>query len=139
MKSRALLALALTAGLTTALSGCAEEKPDPLAVTNSLQIMDITDNTGTGYYTVDAATLTTTGLGTELELTFTILNSNGIKFNPVSTITFSDGSVLTCEADALRRIPSLVDSTDSWDFACDGSFPEDSDGAHLAVVDTYNN
>ncbi|AND17815.1 hypothetical protein A6122_2703 [Rathayibacter tritici] len=72
---------------------------------------------------MDAATLTTTGLGTELELAFTILNSNGIEFNPVSTITFSDGSVVTCEADDPRRIPSLVESTDSWDFACDGSIP----------------
>ena len=87
---------------------------------------------------MDAATLTTTGLGTELELTFTILKSNGIKFNPVSTITFPDGSVITCEADDLRRIPSLVDSSTSWDFACDGSFPEDSDRARLVVVDTYN-
>ncbi|KQQ18675.1 hypothetical protein ASF48_17285 [Rathayibacter sp. Leaf299] len=138
MKTRALATLTFVAGLAVALSGCAEEKPDPLAVTDSATITDITDNTGTGYYTVDAATLTTTGLGTELELAFTILNSNGIKFNPVSTITFSDGSVVTCEADDLRRIPSLVDSTDSWDFACDGSFPEDSDGARLVVVDSYN-
>ncbi|PPH72075.1 MULTISPECIES: hypothetical protein [unclassified Rathayibacter] len=138
MNAGALATLALTASLTAVLCGCAEEKPDPLAATNSTSITDITDNTGTGYYTVDAATLSTTGLGTELELAFTILNSNGIKFNPVSTITFSDGSVLTCEADDLRRIPSLVESTDSWDFACDGSLPEDSGGARLVVVDTYN-
>ena len=37
------------------LAGCAaEEEVDPLAVTNSVSI---TDNTGTGYYTVDGATL----------------------------------------------------------------------------------
>lgn len=138
MKVRALATLTLAAGLTATSFGCAAEKPDPLSVTNSATITDITDNTGMGYYTVDAATLTTNGLGTELELAFTILNNNGIKFNPVSTITFSDGSVLTCEADDLRRIPSLVDSTDSWGFACDGSFPEDSGGARLVVVDSYN-
>ncbi|WP_146078258.1 hypothetical protein [Rathayibacter rathayi] len=138
MISRSLATLALAVGVTSALVGCAEEKTDPLAVTSSASITDITDNTATGYYTVDAATLTTTGFGTELELAFTILNSNGIKFNPVSTITFSDGSVVTCEADDLRRIPSLVESTDSWDFACVGFFPEDSDGARLVVVDTYN-
>lgn len=81
MKARALATLALAAGVTAALSGCADEKPDALAVINSASVTNITDNTGTGYYTVDAATLTTTGLGTELELAFTILSSNGIKFN----------------------------------------------------------
>lgn len=138
MKARAVATLALAAGLIAALCGCADEKPDPLAVINSASITDITDTTGTGYYTVDGATLTTTGLGTQLELAFTILNSNGIKFNPVSTITFPDGSMLTCEADDPRRVPSLVDSTNSWGFACDRSFPEDSAGARLVVVDTYN-
>ena len=54
-------------------------------------------------------------------------------------ITFDDGTELTCEADDLRRVPSLVDTTDSWDFACDaGEFPEDSDSAALVVVDDYN-
>lgn len=138
MKFRSLAPIVLAASMAATLTACAEEKVDPLTITNRASITDITDNTGTGYYTVDAAMLTTTGFGTELELKFTILNSNGIKFNPVSTITFSDGAVLTCEADDLRRIPSLVKSTDSWDFACDGSFPTDTDGARLVVVDTYN-
>lgn len=103
-----------------------------------MSITDITDNTGTGYCTVDDATLTTTALGTELELSFTILNSNGIKFSPVSTITFVDGNTLTCKADDPRRVPSLVESTDSWDFAGDGAgFPEGGDGASLVVMDSY--
>ena len=131
-------ALTVTAGLVIALAGCAQEKVDPLEVTNSATITDITDNTQTGFYTVNSAVLSTTSLGTELTLGFSILNSNGIKFSPVSTISFSDGTELTCEADDPRRVPSLVDTTDSWDFACDADFPKDSDGAKLVVVDAYN-
>lgn len=137
--SRGAAALAVTVCLSAALVGCAQQEADPLEVTNTATINDITDNTDTGYYTVDSAVLNTTSFGTELTLGFTILNSNGIKFNPVSTITFSDGTELTCEADDLRRVPSLVDTTDSWDFACDADeFPTDSDGAALTVVDDYN-
>ncbi|MCS6586963.1 hypothetical protein NYQ25_18500 [Curtobacterium flaccumfaciens pv. flaccumfaciens] len=136
---RGHVALAVVIVLGVSLSGCAQEKVDPLEVTNSATITDITDNTGTGFYTVDSAVLNTTSLGTELTLGFTILNSNGIKFSPISTITFDDGTELTCEADDLRRVPSLVDTTDSWDFACDaGEFPDDSASAALVVVDDYN-
>lgn len=135
---KAVSALTVAVGLAIALAGCAQEEVDPLEVTNSATITDITDNTETGSYTVDSAVLNTTSLGTELTLGFTILNSNGISFSPVSTITFSDGTELTCEADDLRRVPSLMDTTDSWDFACDGDFPKDSDGAKLVVVDDYN-
>lgn len=125
--------------LGASLSGCAQEKVDSLEVTNSATITDVTDNTDTGFYTVDSAALNTTSFGTELTLYFTILNSNGIKFSPVSTITFNDGTELTCEADDPRRVPSLVDTTDSWGFACDADeFPEDSAGAALVVVDDYN-
>jgi len=125
--------------LAISLSGCAQEKVDPLEVTNSTTITNITDNTDTGFYTVDSAELNTTSFGTELTLGFTISNSNSLKFSPISTITFGDGTELTCEADDLRRVPSLVDTTDSWDFACDAAeFPEDSDGASLVVVDDYN-
>lgn len=136
---RGAAALAVTVCLTVALVGCAQQETDSLEVTNTATINDITDNTDTGYYTVDSAVLNTTSFGTELTLGFTILNSNGIKFSPVSTITFSDGTELTCEADDPRRVPSLVDTTDSWDFACDADeFPTDSDGATLVIVDDYN-
>lgn len=137
-KRRTLVVLALAAGTSIALVGCAAEKVDPLAVTNSATITNITDNTATGYYTVDAAHLTTTAVGTELTLDFTVSNANGIKFSPVSTITFTDGTVLVCEADGPRHVPSLAASTDSWDFACDADeFPEDSGEAVLLVVDAY--
>ncbi|MDQ0541060.1 hypothetical protein QF011_003638 [Curtobacterium flaccumfaciens] len=137
--SRGAAALTVTVCLSAALVGCAQEEADPLEVTNTATINDITDNTDTGYYTVDSAVLNTTSFGTELTLGFTILNSNGIKFSPVSTITFSDGTELTCQADDPRRVPSLVDTTDSWDFACDAEeFPTDGDGAALTVVDDYS-
>jgi len=136
---RGAAALTVTVCLSAALVGCAQQAADPLEVTNTVTINDITDNTGTGYYTVDSAVLNTTSFGTELTLGFTILNSNGIKFSPASTITFSDGSELTCKADDPRRVPSLVATTDSWDFACDATeFPTDGDGAALTVVDEYN-
>lgn len=136
---RGAAALAVTVCLSVALVGCAQQEADRLEVTNTATINDITDNTDTGYYTVDSAVLNTTSFGTELTLGFTILNSNGIKFSPVSTITFRDGTELTCEADDPRRVPSLVDTTDSWDFACDADeFPTDSDGTTLVVVDDYN-
>jgi hypothetical protein len=139
MKLRCVAVVALAVSASVVLAGCAEEKVEPLAVTNSVTITDIADNTGTGYYTVDSATLTTNAIGTELELGFTILNSNGIDFSPVSTITFTDGTELRCEADDLRRVPSLVESADSWDFACDAAdFPTDSQDASLVVVDDYN-
>lgn len=132
-------ALTVTVCLSAALVGCAQQEADPLEVTNTATINDITDNTGTGYYTVDSAVLNATSFGTELTLGFTILNSNGIKFSPVSTITFSDGSELTCKADDPRRVPSLVVTTDSWDFACDAAeFPSDGDGVALTVVDECN-
>ncbi|PZE69310.1 hypothetical protein DEJ27_08480 [Curtobacterium sp. MCPF17_018] len=125
--------------LSAALVGCAQQDADPLEVTNTATINDITDNTDTGYYTVDSAVLNTTSFGTELTLGFTILNSNGIKFSPVSTITLSDGTKLTCKADDPRRVPSLVDTTDSWDFACDAAeFPTDGNDAAFTVVDEYN-
>ncbi|PZF56311.1 hypothetical protein DEJ23_10610 [Curtobacterium sp. MCSS17_008] len=136
---RGAAALTVTLSLSFALVGCAQQEADPLEVTNTTTINDITDNTDTGYYTVDSAVLNTTSFGTELTLGFTIINSNGIKFSPVSTITFSDGTRLTCEADDPRRVPSLVDTTDSWGFACDAAdFPTDGDGATLTVVDDYN-
>ncbi|MCS6577384.1 hypothetical protein [Curtobacterium poinsettiae] len=137
--SRGAAALTVTVCLSAALVGCAQEEADPLEVTNTATINDITDNTDTGYYTVDSAVLNTTSFGTELTFGFTILNSNGIKFSPVSTITFSDGTELTCQADDPRRVPSLVDTTDSWDFACDAEeFPTDGDGVALTVVDDYS-
>jgi hypothetical protein len=139
MRVRSVVVVALVMGTSVTLAGCAEEKVDPLAVTNSATVSDITDNTGTDYYTVDSANLTTTAIGTRLELGFTILNSNGTYFSPVSTITFADGTVLTCEAGDPRRVPSLVASTDTWDFECDAAgFPADSQGASLVVVDEYN-
>lgn len=137
LRTAALLIAAAALGVS--LSGCTQEEVDPLEVTNSATISDITDNTATGLYTVDTAVLNTTSLGTELTLGFTILNSNGFQFSPISTITFSDGTELTCQADDLRRVPSLMDTTDTWDFACDADeFPKDSDGATLVVVDDYN-
>jgi hypothetical protein len=84
-----------------------------------------------------ADALTTTALGTELELSFTIPNRNGIKLSPVSTITFADGNTLTCKAGDPRRLPSLVESTDSRDFACAGAgFPDGGDGASLVAMDS---
>lgn len=141
MRLRSITAIVAALGLTTGVGSCSSApEVDPLAVTNSATITDIEDNTGTGYYTVSSAKLTTNGLGTELELGFTILNTNGIKFSPVSVITFADGTVLTCEADDLRRVPSLVKTTDSWDFACDAAeFPANTKGATVVVVDDYNN
>ncbi|WP_157580166.1 MULTISPECIES: hypothetical protein [unclassified Plantibacter] len=139
MQRRTVMLLAVAASMSIALAGCAAEEVDPLAVTNSATITDITDNTATGYYTVDTARLTTTAVGTELTLDFTISNANSIKFSPVSTITFTDGTVLVCEADGPREVPSLVASTDSWDFACDADdFPADSAEAALVVIDAYN-
>lgn len=139
MNSRFSAMVGLISIVGVALTGCSTKESDPLAVTNSVSITDITDNTGTGYHTVDDATLSTNAIGTELELSFTILNSNGIKFSPVSTITFANGDTLTCEADDLRCVPSLVKSTNFWTFACDGTgFPEGGDGASLVVVDSYN-
>jgi hypothetical protein len=139
VRLRRAAALAAMLALGVSLSGCAQEKVDPLEITNSATITEITDNTDTGFYAVDSAELNTTSFGTELTLGFTISNSNGLKFSPISTITFGDGTKLTCEADDLRRVPSLVVTTDSWDFACDADeFPEDSAGASLVVVDGYN-
>lgn len=133
------IAVVILVGVGVTVAGCAGEDVDPLAVTNSASITDIRDNTNTGWYTVDSADLATNGLGTELTLGFTITNANHTEFNPVSTITFSDGTVLTCEADDLRRVPSLQESTDTWDFACDADeFPEDADGSYIEIVDTYN-
>lgn len=49
---------------------------------------------------------------------------------------FSDGTELTCLGDDPRRVPSFVDTTDSWDFACEiEDYPTDGDGAALTVVD----
>ncbi|WP_439690447.1 hypothetical protein ACRQ4C_05800 [Curtobacterium sp. SP.BCp] len=136
---RVVAVVAVMSSLGVALAGCSQKEDDPLEVTNTATIRDITDNTDTGFYTVDSAVLNTTSLGTELTLGFTILNSNHTSFSPVSTITFKDGTVLTCEADDVRRVPSLQDTTDSWDFACDSDeFPRDSDDASLVVVDAYN-
>lgn len=108
MKVRSITVLMIGASLAVALAGCAEEKVDPLAVTNSATITNITDNTDTGWYTVDSAVLSTNAIGTTLELAFTIVDANHANFSPISTLTFSDGTVLTCQADDLRRVPSLV-------------------------------
>jgi hypothetical protein len=57
------VALAVVIVLGVSLSGCAQEKVDPLEVTNIATITDITentDNTDTGFYTVDSAVLNTT-------------------------------------------------------------------------------
>lgn len=116
------------------VSGCADKKVDPLAVTNRLDITDITDRAGAGNYTVNSATLTTTALGTELRLGFTILNDNGTKFWPVSVVTFGDGSVVRCEVDDPRRAPSLVRTTTEWDFACDAAEFPASSTARLVVT-----
>jgi hypothetical protein len=120
------------------VSCSSEPGVDPLAVTNSVDITDISDNTGTGWYTVTGARLSSTSLGTTLRLRFDVIHPNGTAFSPVSTVTFADGTRVVCEADDPRRVPSLQASTTEWDFACDASsFPEASAGARLVVVDDY--
>lgn len=140
MRIRNCIAALLTMGtLSLALSGCAE-KVDPLEVQQSLTITDIRDETNSEYYTVrGTATGVEDGIGARITLGFDVTNSNQIKFSPVSTIHFADGSTVVCEAGDPRRVPSLVDSLDTWNFECTpGAFPEDTDGAYLVVVDEYH-
>jgi hypothetical protein len=123
--------------LALSLAGCAGEKVDPLAVVNSATINEITDNTGSDYYDVTSAYIEQDGISTRLTLGFAISNTNGTSFSPVSTVTFTDGTILTCEAGDPRRTPSLEETTDDWTFECDGDLPEDADGASMVVIDEY--
>ncbi len=136
---RTVTGVVLIIGAVLALTGCAADEPDPLDVVQSIRITGIEDNTNTGWYTVDAGTLTQNGLGVTLTLEFTITHANGVTFDPVSEIQLETGEEITCQADDLRRLPSLVDSTDDWDFACDAaSLPEDPEVESMTVTDDYH-
>lgn len=140
MTARSRIAALTAIGiLSLALSGCAE-KVDPLEVRQSLTITDVRDQTNSEYYTVrDTVTGVEDGIGARITLGFGVTHANQTKFSPVSTIHFPDGSTVVCEAGDPRRVPSLVDSLDTWDFECTpGAFPEDTDGAYLVVVDDYH-
>lgn len=137
--NKLLAATATLATVTLLLTGCATEKRDPTAIVDSLTIPEILDKTNTGWYRVTSAKLSQNELGVSLTLKFDITHANGTKFNPVTTIKFGDGKTVVCEADDLRRIPSLVKSTDDWNFACNVTrIPENRSSVVATIVDTYN-
>ena len=97
---------------------------------------DIDDRTNSLFYSVSSATGISKIGSPYLELVFSITNANGIKINPKATITYADGSTQTCQETDQRRYPSLVRTTTTWEFPCQGSFGDPS-GATVAVVDEY--
>lgn len=120
------------------VTGCGEEE-DPLAVHKSVTFSDVRDETASEFYTVrGTATGVQDGVGARITLGFDVSNANSITINPVSTIHWADGSTSKCEAD-FRQLPGLVETLDTWEFECEpGTFPEDTDGARLVVVDEYH-
>lgn len=131
------LAPLLLAIVGLCVAGCAAaEEPEPVAKT--FEFGTVFDNTDTGWYSVTGAHGVSDQFGSRLTLDFAISNSNNTIFSPVSTIEYADGTVVVCQADDLRRLPSLVDSTTDWEFACDGPFADDANGATVTVVDSYN-
>lgn len=135
MHTRTLPTIALVLALS-ALTGCAAEEVEP--PTRTVTFNQIENGPDLEYFTVTRAEGVSDQFGDRLTLFFNISNANQTKFSPVATITFTDGSTLTCTEDDLRRIPALLDSTTDWEFPCDGTFPESVKGASILVTDDYN-
>jgi hypothetical protein len=123
--------------LTLALTACSTspEPPKPQGFTFDTVI----DQTGTGFYTVGTtARGVSDQFGDRLTLDININHANSITFSPVATIIYTNGTTLICEETDPRRHPSLVETTTTAEIPCDGSFPDDVDGASVTVIDNYN-
>lgn len=123
--------------LALVLGACSSTQPDaPTTRTESFH--DVTDSTNSDSYDVEApVTVTTDEIGTRMEMQFSVLHANGTSFSPRATVTFADGGQMICAVDDVRRTPNLVDSLDTWDFACDRPLPDDASKASVVIVDDY--
>jgi hypothetical protein len=139
----AMSAFALLACSMLALSGCSlelREASSSLTPSNRhVMFTKIDDQTNSDYYKIASiAQGTVDRFGAELTLGFIISNANGIRINPKATIKYADGSTQECQETDLRRLPSLMKTTTSWDFPCGSTFFGDTAGAVVAVVDEYS-
>jgi hypothetical protein len=132
MKTIATLAL-----VALALSGCSGgPTASPTPSSQQVVFTEIDDQTNSDFYQIaSTAQGTLDQFGAELTLGFVISNANGIKIKPKATIRYADGSIQETD---LRRLPSLVKTTTSWDFPCGPTFLGGPAGAVVRVVDEYS-
>ena len=135
MRTKGILTALAVVGVA-ALSGCAADEAPP--ETRTMPFREIENGASLEYFTISRAKGVSDEFGDRLTLFFDISNANHIKVSPVATITFADGTELVCTEDDVRRKPSLEKTTTDWDFPCDGSFPDDVEGATIGVEDDYH-
>ena len=131
----------LAAAATTALSvtSCASSSTSANNATRTFTFTDVSDWTSSDYFTIGTpVTGTSDKFGDRLTAPLVISNYNQIIVNPKATVTFDDGTKITCQEEDLRRLPSLIETQTDVDLPCDGVFPEDADDAHIVIVDEYH-
>lgn len=137
------LALTTLAAAALVVSGCSQDDPKPPVESpeRSVKITKIVDRTRSDYYTVDtsvpaSARVRTLYGGTFPDLTFylQVSNVNQIVVEPVGTVTYADGSTITCEETDLRRHPSLIRPFLEVTLPCPATLRTDEPGA-LTVTD----
>jgi hypothetical protein len=111
-----LRTIVILAGIGVVVAGCADEKVDPLAVTNTATLTDIRDNTGSEYYSVNTASLRTTGVGTTLTLGFAITNFNHHGVQPRLDHHLRGWHRPHLPVRGAGQVPHLERTTDTWDF-----------------------
>lgn len=132
-------ALVLAAAITLGVTGCSSSNTPAEDAVRSFSFTDVSDWTSSDYFTIGTPIAGTSDqLGDRLTVPLFISNFNQIIINPKATVTFTDGTKVTCQEEDLRRLPSLIESQTDVDLPCDGAFPDDADDAHIVIVDDYH-
>ena len=121
------------------MTGCASSNTQAESATRIFASTDVSDWTSSDYFTIGTpVTGTSDQFGDRLTAPLVISNYNQIIINLKATVTFSDGTKLTCQEEDPRRLPSLIESQTEVHLPCDGAFPDDADDAHIVIVDEYH-
>lgn len=133
------LVLVLTAVVSLGVAGCASSNTPTEDAVRSFSFTDVSDWTSSDYFTIGTPIAGISDqFGDRLTVPLVISHFNQIIINPKATVTFADGTKVTCQEEDLRRLPSLVESRTDVDLPCDGTFPDDADDAHIVIVDEYH-
>ena len=125
--------------IAASLTACAADEPDPVVAASRVTFSDVVDETASTDFTIGStATGVTDESGSYLTIDINVSNANQIKINPAAAIVYPDGRETLCQEEDVRRLPSLEETTTTWDLPCAGSLQDDAAGAVVTVTDEYH-